>query len=511
MADRYLLESGAPDGYQLEDASGVLLLETQDNPPFGTRPNNLYSIQRSWPQRPYGRPVGASGDELPTPAAAYFGSTVLRSIALPGILLAWQLSAPVLPTQLRAPRTPQAAVVADVVQPTPLRQTFAAIDATWRIVPPLPTLPTKLVQPAVIAADNPPFDSEQRTDLVLIDQAWRVTIPSRILPSHLVQPATVVADAPPPIRPANIFIIQRAWPQRNYGRPVTSSGDAAAEPAVVNDPPWGRNTHLAEVLRVWRDPVAKPIWGMFILDEPHPSEDPPFGIRPWLPTVLRLWQPGPPKPQAHVTVITPSFVPPVVNDPPFGIRPWLTTTVLAWQPGPPKPWVPEYVVQPFIPAQVDQPPTIGTRGALPAILAAWQPGPPKPYIPEYLVQPFVPDAPPIIGVRVPVAVLVAWLPGPPMPARPRWLAQGFIPPPVDNPPFGMRGHDGLLGRRDWWDAPWPRQQYDLVVQDGGIPPYGGFTFTEIRTARDFVAALRDRAMIVAQRGRFFIVTKQGAP
>lgn len=29
MADRYLLESGAPDGYLLEDGSGVLLLEQQ--------------------------------------------------------------------------------------------------------------------------------------------------------------------------------------------------------------------------------------------------------------------------------------------------------------------------------------------------------------------------------------------------------------------------------------------------------------------------------------------------
>jgi len=27
MADRYLLESGAPDGYLLEDGTGVLLLE----------------------------------------------------------------------------------------------------------------------------------------------------------------------------------------------------------------------------------------------------------------------------------------------------------------------------------------------------------------------------------------------------------------------------------------------------------------------------------------------------
>ena len=32
MADRYLLESGAPDGYLLEDGTGVMLLET---PPAG--------------------------------------------------------------------------------------------------------------------------------------------------------------------------------------------------------------------------------------------------------------------------------------------------------------------------------------------------------------------------------------------------------------------------------------------------------------------------------------------
>ena len=28
MADRYLLESGTPDGYLLEDGTGVLLIET---------------------------------------------------------------------------------------------------------------------------------------------------------------------------------------------------------------------------------------------------------------------------------------------------------------------------------------------------------------------------------------------------------------------------------------------------------------------------------------------------
>lgn len=32
MADRYLLESGAPDGYLLEDGTGVLLLEAAPPP-----------------------------------------------------------------------------------------------------------------------------------------------------------------------------------------------------------------------------------------------------------------------------------------------------------------------------------------------------------------------------------------------------------------------------------------------------------------------------------------------
>lgn len=35
MADRYLLESGSPDGYLLEDGSGVLLLEVPPDPPTG--------------------------------------------------------------------------------------------------------------------------------------------------------------------------------------------------------------------------------------------------------------------------------------------------------------------------------------------------------------------------------------------------------------------------------------------------------------------------------------------
>lgn len=47
MADRYLLESGAPDGYLLEDGSGVLLLEAFDEtamvPLYQSRP------QLRWP------------------------------------------------------------------------------------------------------------------------------------------------------------------------------------------------------------------------------------------------------------------------------------------------------------------------------------------------------------------------------------------------------------------------------------------------------------------------------
>lgn len=36
MADRYLLESGSPDGYLLEDGSGVLLLEAAPTTTGGT-------------------------------------------------------------------------------------------------------------------------------------------------------------------------------------------------------------------------------------------------------------------------------------------------------------------------------------------------------------------------------------------------------------------------------------------------------------------------------------------
>lgn len=39
MADRYLLESGAPDGFTLEDGSGVLILE--NDPPATDVPNAL--------------------------------------------------------------------------------------------------------------------------------------------------------------------------------------------------------------------------------------------------------------------------------------------------------------------------------------------------------------------------------------------------------------------------------------------------------------------------------------
>ena len=47
MADRYLLESGAPDGYLLEDSSGVLLLE--DMPPFA---NEIAWLQLQVQPRP---------------------------------------------------------------------------------------------------------------------------------------------------------------------------------------------------------------------------------------------------------------------------------------------------------------------------------------------------------------------------------------------------------------------------------------------------------------------------
>lgn len=47
MADRYLLESGAPDGYQLEDGSGVLLLEGTGFDPANGFPYSLPEVPRA--------------------------------------------------------------------------------------------------------------------------------------------------------------------------------------------------------------------------------------------------------------------------------------------------------------------------------------------------------------------------------------------------------------------------------------------------------------------------------
>ena len=71
MADRYLLESGAPDGYLLEDGSGVLLLEqTADTALANPESGGLT------------RDVSASGAFFETDASYRVGNVVRFAINL---------------------------------------------------------------------------------------------------------------------------------------------------------------------------------------------------------------------------------------------------------------------------------------------------------------------------------------------------------------------------------------------------------------------------------------------
>ena len=89
MADRYLLESGAPDGYLLEDGSGVLLLEQQAGATFvlhapqvvcrvAGRPHGARATVRLLRARQWGN-TGSVAATLPAVAASAAGThPVLR-------------------------------------------------------------------------------------------------------------------------------------------------------------------------------------------------------------------------------------------------------------------------------------------------------------------------------------------------------------------------------------------------------------------------------------------------
>jgi len=477
----------APPAPQPQPVRHVPIIEAAvvDNPPFGQRPNNVYTIQRAWPQRDYGRPATSSGDEAqPPPADQPLGGRAPRA----DILRAWEPPSPA--TQRRVSLV-QGAVVADappVGAPRSLIQ--STILGAWSPGPPAPQW-GRHVPAATPSVDDPP-----RRGLVSLPQilaAWQPAAPRPETPRRVVETA-VVADPPPfgaRTRQQQLATILRAWPDRGYGRPAASSGDEAAAPA--DTPPFGLNRQSVSILRAWEAPAAPPPRPLRSV-QAAPADDPPWDAkdRSTRSLIVALWQPAAPQPwiPRHVP---PESVP--SDDPPFGAKP--QPALEHWQVQAPTPVLPRHIVQPFV-AAADDPP-FGRRVSLPTILRAWSWRPvgstsgdsaqppaqvddppfgasrwqqtaaarwvPRTAVPLWsgaLSQPFVPDDPPF-GLRTPLwSVLHAWQPGPPKPWVPRYVVQGTVVV-ADSPPFGLPPDWLPAVLRAWQPGPWGAQSARTVA------------------------------------------------
>lgn len=338
------------------------------------------------------------------------------------------------------------------------------------------------------------------------------------------------------------------------GQQPLDKGRKLVQPFIPDNPPFGQfaRNQPAEYMTcvlAWQPGPPLPQWNRKLV-QPYFPDNPPFGHLPRVQpgeyfSIMAAWTPGPPLPQWNLKIVQPG-VAAQVDNPPFRQLD-LSYVIRQWQPGPPLPTLGEKLLQPFFP---DNPPTRQLDLSY-IIIRQWQPGPPLPTLGEKLVQsgvaPQVDDPP--FAQRHPLGELVAWQPALLLPQRPAiiapligqvvtpdnppfgqrlWLAtivrlwqpipQLFIaryfPQPFfpDNPPFGFRCHDGLLGRRDWWNPPFPTQRQrkgDPPPPPLFPPPSGGFIWIDSERAQDFETEGHARNFTSTSRGRVFTVPKQG--
>ena len=463
-----------------------------DNPPFGRRADNLYTIQRAWPQRDYGRPAGSSGD---APAPAADSPPGLRRVALADILRAWE--PPTAATQRRvslvqgapaddppfgAPRALTRSIVLEAWSPGPPapqwgrhvpastpsvddpprtgRPSLAQVLASWQPVAPQPWIP-RHVPPESVPSDDPPFGAKR-----LGVSQWYVVESAPFSPRPMVQGAAPVED--PPFtggRVNSLNTVLVAW-HLAPPLPTLRRFTVPVAPQVADDPPFGRRSALPAILQAWR---SRPI-GSSSGSAAAAVDDPPFGARPTLGPIVEAWHRLPLRPTLPVHVVQPG-VAAAGDDPPFGKRAWLPSTVEAWSKrGFGVLWS-GALAQPYVP---DDPPFGVPPRWLPSVLASWQPLPQPRQRETVLVQPGVAaaaDAPPF-GLRTPLwPILRAWEPGPPAPWQARYLVQGSTVP-ADDPPFG----------RTAASAPWlwqaasvavsRRQHIAPLVPVADNPPFG---------------------------------------
>lgn len=296
--------------------------------------------------------------------------------------------------------------------PFGLESWLSSTLAQWQVTPWPQQRTVKLIQEALAAAVNPPFDQAW---LFSILYQWQITAP--ITQARKLSPGIPGQSADkPPNRAIDLRAALISWqppqPQQiQYARYI----QAVAAQAVDN-PPFGLRGYL-NTLAQWQARPLTPFINGWQIQEYAP-DNPPFGLESWLASVLAQWQIVSQPQQRNLRLIQ-AAIAAAADNPPFGMPPdWLWGTLGQWQITTPALIRYNKLAQAFV-AAVDQPPPRTTLNFI-TTLKAWEPAVIQPQHNIYLPQPFVvvPTDNPPFGMPpdwLYTVLTATWKPGEPLP------------------------------------------------------------------------------------------------
>ena len=340
-----------------------------------------------------------------------------------GVLSAWVFADPapilprVLPIAVSASPTNNPPFAPGYNQP----QLWPVVAAWWQPPDPTPTLSRKL-PPAIAAvpANNPVFGLDY-TGLQTWT-AWVPTDPLPTLPTKLIQP--------PPRNPRPVAwlpSVLAAWQPPDPQPTLASKLAPSLADVPVNNPPFGAKPQTEAIQTAWQPPPPLPAGQQKLLPSMAavPVNNPVFGLNYTALQTWTAWVPPDPLPTLGRVKQTPASVdPPPVNR----LDPRMQAVSIAWQPPDPLPTLTKKIT----PLSIDPP---RPRAQPMQTWAVWQPPDPLPTLTVKLVQPFIPPSPRYAYTQPwQSAVATAWIPPDPLPTLAGKLNPALLAVRVDNPP-----------------------------------------------------------------------------
>lgn len=278
MADRYLLESGAPDGYLLEDSSGVLLLEGASGPPPRSPMRNcLHTILASF---------------CIVTIAPLFTSVVLANTSdPPAVHASRQIETQAVIRSLHsepawdaqwARKLPASVTAVPVDSPPPLTERYLGefALASWDT-----QARPKLIPVAVTTADTPPIRSS----------AYRGEWPPLEWPTQKRAGFTPGSEINDPPYSGKKYAGE--WPALTWDAQARTKLVTITPASVDAPPPSNPDALYGPLASHYTPPTASPLWGATLTVEgaaSAPVNDPPFGMRNRQSQLVDLsWSPRP--------------------------------------------------------------------------------------------------------------------------------------------------------------------------------------------------------------------------